>query len=86
MAEPAGNAATVGRDSPRSALAWRFVAEGIGRAAAFLTMPLLARLVGADGYGEFTLAQASIAALVPVASLGLGFSLVRRIAGTLEPT
>ncbi len=85
MIEPAGNAATGGRDSPRSALAWRFVAEGIGRAAAFLTMPLLARLVGADGYGEFTLAQASVAALVPVASLGLGFSLVRRLAGTLEP-
>ncbi len=86
MTEPAGNAATGGGDSPRSALVWRFVAEGTGRAAAFLTMPLLARLIGADGYGEFTLAQASIAALVPVASLGLGFSLVRRIAGALDPT
>lgn len=63
----------------------RFVAEGSARLAGFATMPLIVRLLGAESYGALTFTQASVAAMVPLVSLGLGFSLVRQIAGDAGP-
>lgn len=64
----------------------RFAAEGTTKGIGFLTMPLLVHFLGAAGYGHYSFAQAAIGALVPVASLGLGFSLVRQIIGTSSPS
>lgn len=64
----------------------RFAAEGATKGIGFLTMPLLVHFLGAAGYGHYSFVQAAIGALVPVASLGLGFSLVRQIIGTSSPS
>ncbi|WP_300302076.1 oligosaccharide flippase family protein [Ferrovibrio sp.] len=66
------------------ALLLRFGAEAITKGSSFLIMPLLVRLMGVDGYGQFTFSQAAISAMVPLVSLGLGFSLVRQIAGITD--
>jgi O-antigen/teichoic acid export membrane protein len=64
----------------------RFVAEGATKGIGLLTMPLLVHFLGTSGYGHYSFAQAAIGALIPVVSLGLGFSLVRQIIGTSSPS
>lgn len=63
----------------------RFAAEGATKGIGFLTMPLLVHFLGASGYGHYSFAQAATGALIPVVSLGLGFSLVRQIIGISSP-
>jgi O-antigen/teichoic acid export membrane protein len=62
----------------------RFVAEAIGRGAAFLLFPLLARHLGAEAYGVQMQTAAVAGVLVPVATLGLGFGVVRTTAGAVD--
>lgn len=66
------------------ALLYRFLTEGITRGFSVITLPLLTYYLGVAGYGKFSIAQASVLALVPVVSLGIGFSLVRQIASLTE--
>ena len=60
---------------------FRFLAEFTARASSIITFPLLARCLGAEGYGIQAQIWTITGFLVPVATLGLGFSVVRMVAG-----
>lgn len=53
------------------------VADTILRATGLISFPLLARQVGADGYGAYTQVNSIAAFVVPFASLGLSGAMVR---------
>lgn len=59
----------------------RFAAEAIGRASSLITFPIVARYLSSEGYGVQSQINTITNLLVAVASLGLGFSVVRLIAG-----
>lgn len=59
----------------------RFLAEFIARAGSFVTFPLLARSIGAEGYGVQAQLGTINGVLIPIAALGLGFAVVRVVAG-----
>ena len=67
------------------ALVARFVAEGATKALSLVTIVVLTRLLAVDGFGAFSQIQALSIAAVPAVTLGLGFSIVRRIAGAIPP-
>jgi len=67
------------------ALVARFVAEGATKALSLVTVVMLTRLLAVDGFGAFSQIQALCVAAVPAVTLGLGFSIVRRIAGAIPP-
>ncbi len=60
---------------------FRFLAEFSGRTVSFITFPLLVRYLGTEAYGVHAMLGAFQNALVPVATLGLGFAVVRLMAG-----
>lgn len=62
-------------------IAFRFMAEFTSRASSLITFPLMARYLGADGYGVNTQIGVFITFLIPIATLGLGFGVVRIMAG-----
>lgn len=62
------------------ALLLRFLTEGAVRAGAIITLPLLTYFLGAAEYGKYALVLATTIAVVPIVSLGVGFSLIRQIA------
>jgi O-antigen/teichoic acid export membrane protein len=59
----------------------RFLAEVIGRAGGFVTFPLLARSIGSEGYGVQAQLGTINGVLIPIAALGLGFTVVRVVSG-----
>jgi O-antigen/teichoic acid export membrane protein len=59
----------------------RFAVEGATRIASFVTFPLIVQGLGAEAYGVHAQLTAITGLLIPVATLGLGFSVVRVIAG-----
>lgn len=67
------------------ALVARFIAEGATKALSLVTVVVLTRLLAVDGFGAFSQVQALSVAAVPVVTLGIGFGIVRRIAGTVAP-
>lgn len=64
-------------------IAFRFLAEFVSRASTIVTFPLMARYLGTEGYGVNAQINTIITFLVPIASLGLGFAVVRLIAGNI---
>jgi O-antigen/teichoic acid export membrane protein len=63
----------------------RFAAEAATRGAGLLLFPLIARHLGASAYGVQMQANAFVGVLVPISTLGLGFSVVRTAAGAVDP-
>jgi O-antigen/teichoic acid export membrane protein len=63
-------------------IAFRFLAEFSARASTIITFPLMARYLGTEGYGVNSQTNALVTFLVPIATLGLGFGVVRLISGT----
>jgi len=59
----------------------RFMAEGITKGTALVMAFLLARWLAADGFGGYSQTLALVAVLVPIVLLGLGFAVIRQIAG-----
>ncbi len=64
-----------------AALLQRFLAEAITKGSALILAFLLARWLAVEGFGAYSQTQALVAVLVPLALLGLGFAIVRQIAG-----
>ena len=59
----------------------RFLAEFASRAGSFVTFPLLARSIGSEGYGVQAQLGTINGILIPIAALGLGFTVVQVISG-----
>src|SRR5690349_2548035 len=64
---------------------FRFLAQIVARFGNFLLFPLMAHHLGAEGYGVQTQLNAISGVLLPIATLGLSFSVVRIIAGKNDP-
>jgi O-antigen/teichoic acid export membrane protein len=64
---------------------FRFLAQIVARFGNFLLFPLMARYLGTEGYGVQAQLNAINGVLLPIATLGLGFSVVRIIAGKNDP-
>ena len=71
----------IGRHRIDGDLMLRFVAEGATKGSALVMAFLLARWLAAEGFGGYSQTQALVAVLVPLVLLGLGFALIRQIAG-----
>lgn len=63
----------------------RFAAEAANRGAGLLLFPLIAKHLGGAAYGVQMQANAFVGVLVPISTLGLGFSVVRTAAGVVDP-
>lgn len=59
----------------------RFLAEFTSRAGSFVAFPLLVHFVGSEGYGVQAQLVTINGMLIPIAALGLGFTVVRVLAG-----
>ena len=66
-------------------IAARFLAEVSNRLANLIAFPLLAHALGAEGYGVNAQISVINGVLIPIAALGLGFSVVRTISGHRDP-
>lgn len=62
-------------------IVFRFLAEIAARVGSFITFPLMAKYLGTEGYGVQTQINAITGILIPIATIGLGFSVVRVVAG-----
>ncbi|NLF50902.1 MAG: polysaccharide biosynthesis protein [Leptolinea sp.] len=62
-------------------IAFRFLAEFTSRASTLITFPLLVKYLGTESYGVNTQANTIVGFLIPIATLGLGFGVVRIVAG-----
>ena len=71
----------IGRHRIDGDLVLRFTAEVMTKGAALAMAFLLARWLAADGFGGYSQTQALVAVLVPIVLLGLGFAVIRQIAG-----
>jgi O-antigen/teichoic acid export membrane protein len=71
----------IGRHRIDGDLMLRFMAEGMTKGAALVMAILLARWLAADGFGSYSQTQALVAVLFPIVLLGLGFAVIRQIAG-----
>lgn len=65
-------------------IAIRFLSEVISRASALITFPIMAQYLGTEGYGVNAQINTLISFLVPITSLGLGFGIVRTLAGNSD--
>lgn len=59
---------------------WLFVAEGVNKGLMFLLTILLARYLGASGYGQFAFAMSFTSLFAVVADFGLSTLLIREVA------
>lgn len=59
---------------------WSLVGDAGARVLAFATAIAVARLLGVAAYGEYTLVQSTLAALVTIAQFGLGATATRYVA------
>ncbi|MEQ8284600.1 oligosaccharide flippase family protein [Thalassospira sp.] len=64
-----------------SDLGQRFLVEGLARGTAFMLVPLLSWSMGAIAWGGYSQTISLSFAFVPLVSAGLGFSLIRSLAG-----
>jgi len=71
----------IGRHRVDGDLMLRFIAEGMTKGSALVMAFLLARWLAADGFGGYSQTQALVAVLAPIVLLGLGFAVIRQIAG-----
>lgn len=62
-------------------IASRFIAEAASRLVSFIVFPLLTHYLGVEGYGVNAQVGVINGMLIPVATTGLGFSVVRTISG-----
>ena len=76
----------IGRHRIDVDLMLRFAAEGMTKGAALAMAFLLARWLAANGFGAYAQTQALVAVLVPLVLLGLGFAIIRQIAGASSTT
>jgi O-antigen/teichoic acid export membrane protein len=60
------------------------VAEAVARGSGFVVTPLLAWSLGASVLGSYTQVLAFSFALVPIVSAGIGYSIIRRLAGSKD--
>lgn len=67
-----------------SDLGMRFLAEAAARGSGFVVTPLLAWSLGASVFGSYTQVLALSFALVPLVSAGIGYSVIRRLAGSQD--
>ncbi len=74
----------IGRHRIDGDLALRFAAEGASKGSALVMAFLLARWMATEGFGAYAQTMALVAVLVPVMLLGLGFAIVRQIAGARD--
>jgi O-antigen/teichoic acid export membrane protein len=65
-------------------IAVRFFSEFISRVSSLITFPVFARYLGTEGYGVNAQVNTLISFLVPVVSLGLGYGVVRVVAGKTD--
>lgn len=59
---------------------WSIVGDGVSRALMLLSLVILARMLGADGYGEFGFVRSTSALLATLGGLGLGLAANRFLA------
>ncbi len=66
---------------------WSLVGDAGARVLALATAMIVARYLGVAGYGEYTLVQSTLAALMAMAQFGMGATATRSIAAcrTIEP-
>jgi O-antigen/teichoic acid export membrane protein len=76
----------IGQHHIDGALVQRFIAEGVTKGSALILAFLLARWLAAEGFGGYSQTQALVAVLVPIVLLGLGFAIIRQIAGATNAT
>ncbi|WP_417835679.1 lipopolysaccharide biosynthesis protein [Thalassospira tepidiphila] len=65
----------------KSDLGIRFIAEGAVRSSAFVVTPLLSWSLGANVFGGYLQIMSLSFAFVPLVSAGLGFTVIRQLAG-----
>lgn len=63
----------------------RFLSELVVRASGLIVFPLMARGLGPEGYGVYSQLGVINGALIPLAMMGLGFSVVRLVSGKNDP-
>lgn len=63
----------------------RFLSEIVTRVGGLILFPLLANYLGPEGYGVYAQAGAINGVLIPIATIGLGLSVVRLVSGTSDP-
>lgn len=68
----------------KSDLGVRFVAEGVVRSNAFILTPLLSWSLGAVVFGSYLQLMSLAFAFVPLVSAGLGFTVIRKLAGRTD--
>ncbi|WP_338186424.1 lipopolysaccharide biosynthesis protein [Thalassospira tepidiphila] len=62
----------------------RFLAEAASRGSGFVVAPLLAWSLGASVFGSYTQVLALTFALVPIVSAGMGYTVIRQLAGSQD--
>jgi len=62
-------------------IAIRFLSEIVTRVVSLIIFTLMAKYLGPEGYGVYVQTGAINGLLIPIATIGLGFSVVRLIAG-----
>ena len=70
----------------KSDLGIRFIAEGAVRSSAFVLTPLLSWSLGAKVFGGYLQIMSLSFAFVPMVSAGLGFTVIRQLAGQRDGT
>ena len=70
----------------KSDLGIRFIAEGAVRSSAFVVTPLLSWSLGASVFGGYLQIMSLSFAFVPLVSAGLGFTVIRQLAGQRNDT
>ena len=60
-------------------VAWSVIGSGFSQGGSFLSSVLLARVLGRESFGQFSLIQSTVAAFTSLASLGLGLAATKYI-------
>lgn len=71
-------------NSSKSYVISRFVVEFLIKAGNIISFPLFVKFLGSSSYGVFIQLSAITGVIVPIATLGLGFDIVRRIKGLTD--
>lgn len=59
----------------------RFFAEFVSRASSIILFPVMAKYLGATGYGVNTQINTIVSFLIPILTMGLGYGIVKYLAG-----